>query len=80
MRYIALTTAGPFDIGEFPDQDTAERYAHETYGDSFQAVMVQQSDSVTVTATPPPDYTTLLAGAAVLVALYSFSKPRRKSR
>ena len=54
MRYTALTTTGPFDIGEFEDQDSAQAWAAQRFGDDLQAVMVQQNDSVTVTADPRP--------------------------
>lgn len=80
MRYTVVTTDGPVDIGDFPDQASAEDQANNIFGSNVRAVIPQIETSVTVTATPPPDYTTLLAGAAVLVALYSFSKPRRKTR
>jgi hypothetical protein len=77
MRYTALTVSGPVDIGEFPDQETAEAAAAENFGDALQAVILQQHDTVTVTAEPPISGLTLLAGLAVVVAL---SMPRRTNR
>lgn len=78
MRYTALTNSGPFDIGEFPDQDTAEAFALDQYGEDLQAVMIQQNDSVTVTADAPTNW--MLPAALAVVALVTLSKPRRKKR
>lgn len=81
MRYTALTSSGPFDIGEFDDQPTAEAWAVERYGEDLQAVMAQQQDSVTVTADPiVTGGGAILAGALVLFALSTLSKSRRKKR
>jgi hypothetical protein len=78
VRYTALTNSGPFDIGEFPDQDTAEAFALDQYGEDLQAVMIQQNDSVTVTADAPTNW--MLPAALAVVALVTLSKPRRKKR
>jgi hypothetical protein len=81
MRYTALTTTGPFDIGEFEDQDSAQAWAAQRFGDDLQAVMVQQNDSVTVTADPPPTGVGWLAFVAAAAFVYStLSKPRSKTR
>jgi hypothetical protein len=80
MRYTALTTTGPFDIGDFADQDSAQAWAAQRFGDDLQAVMVQQNDTVTVTADAPVSASMILGGAVVLFALATLSKPRRKKR
>jgi hypothetical protein len=82
MRYTALTTTGPFDIGEFADQDSAQAWAAQRFGDDLQAVMVQQNDTVTVTAEPYgiTGGGAIVAGALVWFGLSALSKPRRKTR
>lgn len=79
MRYTAVTTSGPVDIGEWPDQATAEATAIEQYGADLQAVILQQHDTVTVTADPPTDGM-LLVGLVAMFLLANLSKPRSKKR
>lgn len=80
MRYTALTSTGPFDIGEFPDQDTAEAWAAQRFGADLNAVMAEQSTTITVTADPSITTMALITGAVVLFGLTSLLKPRRKAR
>lgn len=74
-RYLAFTTAGTFDIGEFASVNEAWAWAQQRYGSDLQAVDEQPTASVTVTTTPPVPVW-VWAGAAVALFLLFQGKGR----
>lgn len=79
MKYLALTTQGPVEIGEFPSTDEAFQWASAEYGDDLQAVTSEQETTQTVTAEMPPNiflgFALLMGG---LVLLSGNLKPQKR--
>lgn len=70
MLFVALTKAGPFDIGDFVSEADARAWSESRYGADLVEVVPQPTTSVNVTTTPPDNMGLLLVAALVAGAVY----------
>jgi hypothetical protein len=70
MLFVALTNAGPFDIGDFVSEADARAWSESRYGADLLEVVPQPTTAVNVTTTPPLSpllIAALAIGAVVLL-------------
>ena len=66
-RYVAFTSLGTIDIGEFSSTAEAEEWARARFGAAFEAVDAQLETTVDVTTTAPLGAAAVILGALVVV-------------
>ena len=70
MLFVAITSTGPFDIGDFATVDDARDWSESRFGGDLIEVVPQLTTAVNVTTTPPMSpllIAALAIGAVVLL-------------